>query len=91
MAFDFFDLSSSNLAQESSVELWDNLNKVRGLPHNALHFPNLFVTLLGVIINSAALPFQRPKCEQKSTNLQIYTPLHKLNPRFMMAFLPSNH
>ena len=40
VAFDFFDLSSSNLVQESSVDLWDNLNKVRGLPHNALHFPS---------------------------------------------------
>ena len=29
-----------NLVQESSVDLWDNLNKVRGLPHNALHFPS---------------------------------------------------
>ena len=36
----FFDLSFSNLVQESSVDLWDNLNKVRGLPHNALHFPS---------------------------------------------------
>ena len=41
IAFDFFDLSSSNLVQESSVDLWDNLNKVRGLPHNALHFPSI--------------------------------------------------
>ena len=40
IAFDFFDLSSSNLVQESSVDLWDNLHKVRGLPHNALHFPS---------------------------------------------------
>ena len=40
IAFDFFDLSSSNLVQESSVDLWDNLNKVRGLPHKALHFPS---------------------------------------------------
>ena len=31
---------SSKLVQESSVDLWDNLNKVRGLPHNALHFPS---------------------------------------------------
>ena len=38
--FNFFDLSSSNLVQESSVDLWDNLNKVWGLPHNALHFPS---------------------------------------------------
>ena len=38
----FFDLSASNLVQESSVDLWDNLNKVRGLPHNALHFPSYF-------------------------------------------------
>ena len=42
IAFDFFDLSSSNLVQESSVDLWDNLNKVRGLPHNALHFPSYY-------------------------------------------------
>ena len=40
IAFDFFDLSSSNLVQESSVDLWDNLSKFRGLPHNALHFPS---------------------------------------------------
>ena len=40
IVFDFFDLSSSNLVQESSVDLWDKLNKVRGLPHNALHFPS---------------------------------------------------
>ena len=48
IAFDFFDLSSSNLVQESSVDLWDNLNKVRGLPHNALHFPslNVFISLV---------------------------------------------
>ena len=40
--FDFFDLSSSNPVQESSVDLWDNLHKVRGLPHNALHFPSYY-------------------------------------------------
>ena len=38
IAFDFFDLSSSNLVQESSVDLQPQQS--RGLPHNALHFPS---------------------------------------------------
>ena len=35
IAFDFFDLSSSNLLHESSVELWDNLSRAQ----NALSWP----------------------------------------------------
>ena len=37
-----FSIFLHQVVQESSVDLWDNLNKVRGLPHNALHFPSFF-------------------------------------------------
>ena len=70
IAFDFFDLSASNLVQESSVDLWDNLSKVRGLPHNALHFPSNFIIILMVVVDICILSLQlsllrvRSDCDQ---------------------------